>query len=234
MPFSKNPKIRQLDVDAEIKQQLELAQKEELGRGGSQCEEEKLWKSFLRGSEAALAEIFLLYADKLYNYGRQFTADRELVNDVVQDVFFTLIKSREKIGVAVSIKFYLYSSFRRRLLRLLKKNRKTVCQDEVNLDHYFQIGMNPHFFHSEESLSQDQVKLIDQAINKLPIRQKEILLLYFFEDLSYKEIAAIMEFSQVKSARKLLYRSLDSLYGHLAEHKEVFRLFYVFALHKMI
>src|SRR5690606_5648916 len=67
-----------------------------------------IWSSFVQGSEQALSQLFERYGDKLFNYGRQFTADEELVKDAIQDVFYQLIKTKDKLAIAQSVKHYIF------------------------------------------------------------------------------------------------------------------------------
>ncbi len=190
--------------------------------------EAEVWKEFQRGSELALARIFDMYAHKLFNYGRQFTADADSVNDAIQDVFYQLIKSKHQLGTANSIKYYLFSSFRRRLLRLLKQQKKTVLEENIEKEGRFMVSIDPDYHSIKTMFTLDQKKILEDACNQLPIRQREALSLFFFEGLSYKEVAETMELSQVKSARKLLYRALDNLHARLHRHKDILRILYVF------
>ncbi|GAB3651424.1 RNA polymerase sigma-70 factor [Echinicola sediminis] len=191
-------------------------------------QESGVWREFQQGSELALAKIFNAYAHNLFNYGRQFTSHEDLVNDAIQDVFYQLIKSKDKISTANSIKYYLFSSFRRRLLRLLKQKRKLVCEEELEKEGGFLMSIDPDYHSIQTMFTIDQKKILEEACNQLPLRQREVLSLYFFEGLSYKEIANVMELSQVKSARKLLYRALDSLHLRLHKHKDILRVLFLF------
>jgi RNA polymerase sigma-70 factor (ECF subfamily) len=182
--------------------------------------ESQVWLEFVRGNDHAIGQIYRKYANKLYNYGRQFTKNEELVLDAVQDVFLVLIKNRSRLAIAVSVKLYLYASLRRNLLRQLKRVEKIVLHDEVIDETAFQlkINSNPH------SLSllyySDQKKIIDQVCSKLPGNQREALVLYYLEGFSYKEIAEIMHVSKVKSVRVMVYRAIDSLSKSLSGWKE--------------
>lgn len=78
---------------------------------------------------------------------------------------------------------------------------------------------NSELFHTEYlfqhqnfgfELSDELLKKLQQNINNLPSRQKEIIYLKFEEEMEYPEIAFILNIS-VESARKLLYRALVTL-----------------------
>ncbi|WP_339864352.1 sigma-70 family RNA polymerase sigma factor [uncultured Algoriphagus sp.] len=187
-----------------------------------------IWSAFVQGSEYALSLLFERYADKLFNYGKQFSSDTGLVNDAIQDVFYQLIKTKDRLSSAQSVKHYIFSSFRRRLLRLLKQRKNIVFDENIGLSGKFQLSFTPDYHSISTQFTVDQKVLLENACNQLPARQREILALYFFEGLSYKEIADIMEFSQVKSARKLLYRSLEGLSELLGKHRDLLSCFYFF------
>ncbi|SDM31186.1 RNA polymerase sigma-70 factor, ECF subfamily [Catalinimonas alkaloidigena] len=185
----------------------------------------QLWQAFLDGSDAALSELYRRYADRLYSYGRQFTAQDELVLDTVQEVFFTLIKSRTTLNAAVSVKFYLYASFRRLLFRQLKRERKWVLKEEMPEAEGFQITLEPEFL---TRYTLDEKRLIENACNRLPKRQREILMLFYYEGLSYREVADVMGLANPKTARTMLYRAVDSLGTLLSPHKELLRVALLF------
>lgn len=183
--------------------------------------EGQVWLDFLRGSDVALGDIYRTYSHRLYNYGRQITRDESLVLDAVQDVFLELIKSREKLGVAVSVKFYLYASFRRCLLRQIKRKGKVLLHEDIN-DEGFQIAVDSHHLIAEHVFPSDQKKIIEEMCNKLPPTQREALVLYYFEQMSYKEVAEVMHLSQIKAARNRIYRALDTLARLLLPYKKEF------------
>ena len=58
-----------------------------------------LWKSFRNGSESAFVEIYNRHFQMLYDYGRQFSQDTEIVKDYVQDMFVTIRRKRFKLPV---------------------------------------------------------------------------------------------------------------------------------------
>lgn len=181
--------------------------------------EAALWLEFLRGSDHAIGCIYRSYANKLYNYGRQFTRNEQLVLDSVQDVFLGLIRNRNKLGVAASVKLYLYASMRRNLLRQLKRSERIILKDIID-DDAFRITIDFNPLSLSTFYSQDQKKIIEHGCNKLPPDMREALILYYFEEFSYKEISEIMHRSSVKSVRATIYRALKSLSQSLHQWKD--------------
>ena len=125
-------------------------------------------------------------------------------------------KKRSKLGNTDSIKFYLYKSLRRKLVRQLKKESK---YSDSSIKGEFELELSPEVKIISEPDQKVQQELLEDAFNRLPVKQKEAVLLYFYEGLSYKEIASIMKMTKTKSARALLYRAIDTLNSILKENK---------------
>lgn len=77
-----------------------------------QNNDSQLWDSFLKGDNLSLEQIYRLYFDELYRYGLKWLKDVHLVEDVIQDLFVKLIRTRENLAQASSVKFYLFRAFR--------------------------------------------------------------------------------------------------------------------------
>lgn len=194
--------------------------------GCNSCQSEPLpethwWITFLKGDDVALAHIYRSYAPKLFNYGRQFTPHDSLVQDAIQDVFFQLVDNRNKLGVAQSVKFYLFASFRRILLRSLKKENKYVGKGYWE-EQGFLIMVDPDFFVVDGYLTDAQKELLKNSCNALPVRQREIITMRFFENMDYAEIAEIMGLANAKTVRTMLYRGLNRLAEELTPKKDFF------------
>ena len=171
-------------------------------------DESAVWDNFQKGNEEALIYIYRKYADVLYNYGCNITPNHDFVWDYIQNLFCELIKSRGKLGKVVSIKAYLFKSIKRKIIRGLKKEVHMEPIDAGNQQFELKVatGITPF----SQNIDNEQIKLIEKYINQLPAYQREVLLLHFYEGLSYQEIANIFEV-KVKSVRAQTYRALETL-----------------------
>ncbi len=170
-----------------------------------------IWNRFLQGDGEAFNHIYVHFFPLLFNYGHHFCQDRELIKDVVQELFIYLKTKRKKLGKTDNIKFYLYKSLRRNLFRELTKKKSVMYVDELPSTADFEITL------SHESLliqNQEQAKLkedLTKSVAKLSKRQKEAVIYYYYEGFSYTQVSELMGFSSVEYARKLIYRSLETL-----------------------
>jgi hypothetical protein len=97
----------------------------------------ELWNLFRSGSEPAFEYIYQTYFDKLYNYGCQFTQDHGLVEDVLQELFLELKQRCRHLSETDNIQPYLYSAFRRKLIRHPPKPYGWSAAPRMAISHVF-------------------------------------------------------------------------------------------------
>lgn len=103
---------------------------------------------------------------------------------------------------------YLYSSIRNTSVNLFlheKKHDKLEQLEEFNI----QFSVNEDFIESQEEKEQIH-KTLNDILNRITPRQKEIIQLRFLHKLEYYQIANIMNLSE-QAARNLLYRAFDKI-----------------------
>jgi RNA polymerase sigma factor (sigma-70 family) len=168
----------------------------------------EIWREYKKGGRSALIYIYTRYFSVLFNYAIQFEQNRENVKDAVQELFIYLYKHRESINETNSIKYYLFKCLRR---RIKVEKEKFLRTRQYHLADQFSFEGSPEheFILQEDELRSKEI--LKNAISKLSPKQREIIYYFYYEGFSYNEITGIMGFSQVKSARKLLYRAIDSL-----------------------
>lgn len=156
-------------------------------------------------------QIYDCYFPLLFRYSLRFTPDRDLVKDLLQDFFIELYLKREKLSGISNMRSYLVVCVRRRLIRKLSgnSNRHTVPFSEE--DHDFNLELSAESRLIDTQLRESRYRCLQEAISKLTKRQKEAVYLRFYENMSYEEIAGILEMKEVKYARTLIYRAVSEM-----------------------
>ncbi len=171
--------------------------------------DEKIWKDFKKGDKYALSHIYNQHIQLLYRYGKKFSNDDELIKDSIQDLFFDLIRTRKNLGDTDNIKFYLLTSFRRKLIQNLKKKPLfSEIEIEKEIEAKIVYAVEQELFEKEE-LSHKQ-KIVREGLGKLTAKQREILFYRFTCDFGYEQICEIMSL-KYDSARKQHFRALKAL-----------------------
>lgn len=166
-----------------------------------------LWKEFLYGDIAAYEHIYRTYMPTLYNYGCKICQEESLVLDSIQELFIILLEKRTQLSETDSIKFYLLKSLKTTLIRALEKQKKR--KDKEN-----KAAFEVSFYFDENfdnSIREEQIAKLKQALKNLSPRQKEAITLRFYDNLSFDEISEIMNI-EVNSVYKILYKAIDNLH----------------------
>ena len=176
----------------------------------SLSKDKDLWQKFKDGDKQAFIKIYEHYYPSLFNYGMKIKHNADFIKDCIQETFCDLLAHVKTLGDTDSILFYLLASLRRKIFR------------KVKYDISFRIDENQYFstFKLDDSSSEDIVidkesmrikkKMIKSVIENLPPRQKEALLMKFYLNFSYPDIAQMMGVN-VQSVRNLIHSSIKTL-----------------------
>lgn len=172
--------------------------------------ESLLWSSFLSGDDEAYSLIYKQYVQVLFKYGLQFTTNRELIKDCIQDVFEKIHRNRAKLKQTDSIKFYLFVILRNSLFNALKKEQghsQDIESIEYELVDSDAITDNQLINEEEDFITGEKVKSIFSALTP---RQKEVIYYRYIENMDINEIASIMEMNY-QSIQNLIQRSIKRI-----------------------
>ncbi len=170
----------------------------------------RIWQSFRNGNKSAFQKIYFDHYRFLYNYCRKYTTDAALVEDIIQDLFVTLLVDKDRLSETDNIRFYLLRSIRRRLFKALnsKQHKITDLFDNNNPAFYLYEGVEPGYGDDEEQ--NRFLKMLMGSMNRLGERQKEIIYLKYYSGLNNKEIADVLGVSY-QTVRNTLCNALSKI-----------------------
>jgi len=172
-------------------------------------DEAVLWVNFKNGNELAFSILYKRYSQLLYNYGMHACKDKDLVLDSLQELFANLWDRRETVSAVGSVRFYLFKSYRRLLISRIIANRKfSIPLPGSSAFFEFIPSIEQSFIDRE--LKALQTERLKNCIKSLSKRQREALFLKFFNELSYHEVASIMDV-RVDSVYNLISKAIDIL-----------------------
>jgi len=158
--------------------------------------EAAIWQAFKAGDRAAFAQIYERYFAELYAYGLKIIRDEEQTQDCLCDFFVYLWDHREGLTDLEQLKYYLLKAFRHRAVRHLRKQQNLLQREK----RYAAQGPQFHFSQAEliEEGETERLRKVYTAalLNQLSDRQREIVFLRFYENLSIKEIAAVLDLKE--------------------------------------
>ncbi|HMR84670.1 MAG TPA: sigma-70 family RNA polymerase sigma factor [Niabella sp.] len=175
-----------------------------------------LWKLALKGDQRSYQQIVEIYFDQLFYYGLKFSKDRELIKDVIQEVLINIWERRENISDEVNVKAYLLSSFRRALHRKIKPDIHIVDIQDYHYGFDFNATIDNDIIVTEEA--RRRLELIKNILNSLSPRQKEIIYLRFFANMSREEIAQTLAIAP-QTVSNIIQIALKNLRTYFPEQR---------------
>src|SRR5688572_5473614 len=175
-----------------------------------------LWLSFKKGNDLAFSILYNKYVQRLYSYGMHSCRDKDLVLDCLQELFTLLWDRREKLSEVTCVNYYLFKSFRRLLMNRLTVGKKFLISISDRESYGFDFAPSQEDALIEEEWETERNRKVRNSLQSLTKRQREAIFLKFFNQLSYHEVAAIMDL-HVDSVYNLISKSIDLLRKKLKE-----------------
>lgn len=165
------------------------------------------------GDLGGLAILFERHHRALFNYFVHVNGNRDLSEDLVQDVFFRILKYRKSYRPDRSFTAWMYQIARNAHVDSIGKRK-------------FEVALGDREFassgHMDEKLKrQQEISLLKKALARLPLDKRELLVLSRYQNLKYEEIASILgcDVGAVKVRVYRAVRALSQIYFELAGEK---------------
>ncbi|MDR3251483.1 MAG: sigma-70 family RNA polymerase sigma factor [Tannerella sp.] len=168
-----------------------------------------LQKQFLAGDDSAFASIYKLYAKGLYAFGLSLHVATELIEDAIQDVFIEIYTNKPLLKNVSNLKSYLMMTFRNRLFYLVKCSENCVEMD-VNFADYESEELDMQTILMEKEEEDKKESIVKLLLSELNANQREALYHRYVDDMSYMDIALIMNINY-QSAKNLVHRAITKL-----------------------
>jgi len=148
----------------------------------------------------------------LHYFAKQYVYNNDDAEELVNDSFIAIWGKREELIFDQSLKPYLYTTVKNRCINFIKKNKiETIEIEKAN----YELVAEDTFDVLQQLNKKETENLIFAAIAKLPPKCKQVFLLSRKEELSYKEIAAILDINiktvenQIGIALKFIRKKLS-------------------------
>ena len=157
------------------------------------------------GVGESLGELFSRYQDPLFNFYCRLTGDRAISEDLVQDVFYRILKYRQTYRPGTSFRAWMYQIARNARLDNIRKEQ--LPKDHMKVPLEFDIaGEAP----ADRVQQEQEAALLHRALMQLPEEKREILVLSRFQELKYDEIAQLLG-CEVGTVKVRVFRALKDL-----------------------
>jgi len=134
---------------------------------------------------------------------------KEMAEDILQSIFLKLAGHQEGLSNIRKPRSYLFSMARNEVMDILRKRK-------MEKDYYKEESDYEIFQKKFDSISDEEVEFLNKAVAELSIEQREIIVMKIFEEMSFREIARILNISLNTVASRYRY-GLEKLKDKLGD-----------------
>jgi RNA polymerase sigma-70 factor (ECF subfamily) len=157
-----------------------------------QLSEEALVQQLIEGSEAAFEALYFQYATKLAAFVTPYANSKEDVEEAVQETFLAVWLNRSNIDPNQSFSAYLFTIAKNFALKIIRKNiQQTLLEQNLSLLQTSKGTDQP----DKTLLASELENELNQLVEQLPQRARQVFLLRRMEGLTNKEIAEKLDIS---------------------------------------
>ena len=172
--------------------------------------DEQLMINYQNGDNKAFEALYLRYESRVYSYLRKRLTDHNSVEEVFQNTFLKVHKSRHHFNPKFLFIQWLYTVARSELLDFCKKKKVVHIEYVDHGDHGDHGDQAPELDHSLDL----------ESYESLSANEREVLNLKFISDQDYEEISSALNISQ-SNARKIFSRAIKKIRKSLSGEKYV-------------
>ncbi len=185
-------------------------------------DEKELFERIKNGDEQAFETVFHRYYKSLCLFASQFVKDDDEAEEIVQDLFVRIWEKRSRINIETSVKNYLVRSVKNLCLNYIKHNKiKDIHAKNILSESSSTVPDESNF------IELDLLQKIEESIDSLPEKRREIFRLSRQEGLKYREIAEKLDIS-IKTVETQMGLAFKTLREKLKNFSTFFVLFHTF------
>lgn len=172
-----------------------------------------LVEEYKNGDQDAFAKLFYRYKNSIYNFIYRFVGSPDVANDLLENTFIKMIKSISKYREINKFKQWLFSVANSVTIDYLRRRKKEYIIDSI--EDWMEIADNSPS--PQVSLEREEaMNRIEEKIKNLPPKQKQVFLIRQESDLTFREIAEVLE-CPVSTVLSRMHNAVLTLRKYLKE-----------------
>ncbi|MBW7888361.1 MAG: sigma-70 family RNA polymerase sigma factor [Bacteroidetes bacterium] len=190
----------------------------------SRAEDSRNIKAALKGNQAAYRAIMAKYHDQVYNLLYRMIHQKDEVRDLTQEAFIKAFQSLQNFNEEFAFSTWLFKIATNNCIDYIRKKKLATFSIDKPIEakeseYTFEIP-DSSFEPDKELIEGQRTKLLEDAINALPEKYRQVILMRHTEDMDYQEIADALNLplgtikAHIFRAREMLNKSLRKKIRH--------------------
>ncbi|WP_316812783.1 RNA polymerase sigma-70 factor [Pedobacter heparinus] len=189
-----------------------------MDRGNTHLNEEdlKLVNAIVQRDKKLFEVLYKKYYQQLFAVAYRYVGQAEIAEEIVHDVFITIWNKADQLNIQHSMKSYLFKSIVNSSLNFIKKEKVQAEKQQVYMAVLDKAPADEADTDADEAL----LKVLEEALELLPAKCRQVMYLSRFGKLKQQEIAAQMDIS-IKTVKNHLTYGFQKLREHLEKRKHI-------------
>ena len=175
----------------------------------------------VQGDQKAFASLMSLYEDSLYHMLLKKVSDPVIAEDLTIEAFSKAFQNLSRFSPDFAFSTWLFKIATNNCIDYLRKQKNDPCARDKGQNNGQQPEIVDHAFGPEENFIRDQrQRLLREIVDKLNPRYRQLIMLRYFEELSYEEISVRLKLP-LGTVKAGIFRAKDLLYLILRNSKDI-------------
>ena len=181
----------------------------------------KLVEKAVQGNQPAFASLMSLYEDSLYHMLLKKVGDPVIAEDLTIEAFTKAFQNLSRFSPDYAFSTWLFKIATNNCIDYLRKQKKDPCARDKGQSNSTQPDIVDYAFGPEENFIREQrQRLLREIVDKLNPRYRQLILLRYFDELSYEEISVKLKLP-LGTVKAGIFRAKDLLYHILKNSRDI-------------
>ena len=184
----------------------------------SSLADQELLAEAAHGDQAAFSQLYQRYRNRVYGFAYRMLGSQEAAEDVTHEAFLLLIREPERYQAARgSLLTFLCAVARNHIFQHLRRQERYAAEQIETSEECDEAAARSSFDPLSDLLERELAAQVEAALARLPVAQREAVVLREYQELSYEEIAVIIG-ADTGVVKARLYRARQALAKRLAPY----------------
>ena len=176
--------------------------------------EQEIIESVKKGNHGDFALLIEMYKDRAFTLLKKMLKNEMDAEEALQDSFMKVFNSLSNFKGDSKFSTWFYKIVYNTALTIISSKKRKIIMEMSSVDEHFDLGDEDNEIYSK---AEDHSQYILQIVDKLPVRNALVIILFYIDGLSLNEISNVLGISIV-NAKVLLHRSRNALRELVLKH----------------